>query len=265
MADGLNVTDHQESERIDVVIPTMGEPSLYYCLKSVRRSMQVNKIILVCPGSAERSLGEVGDARVVLCDESNVGRARAQGLEYVSTPYYASVDSDVIVNRKWFEWCMKAIKENDVAACQGFLSSVGRHTDRMLRHTLKHGYYADLGNTILKTNIVRAVGMPEKAYQEDRELKLRIENRGCKWVINASILCEHLRSDLDTWRHAARWAALTGVDPYSFLNRVQWAFTEVLLKYGATDCLFVICSELFRLCGYWGGFLRHDIHLAGTS
>lgn len=218
--------------------------------------MQVNKTILVCPSNAVRSLGDVGDVKLVLGDESNVGRARAQGLEYVSTPYYASVDSDVIVNRKWFEWCMKTIRMKDVAACQGFLSSVGRHTDRMLRRGLEHEDYVDLGNTILNTSIVRALGMPEKGYQEDKELRLRIENRGYKWVINAGIVCEHLRNDLDTWRHAARWAAVTGADPYSFVQGVGWAFTKCLLEYGATDCLFIFCSELFRLSGHCRGLLQ---------
>jgi hypothetical protein len=218
--------------------------------------MEVNKTILVCPSNVVGSLGDVGDVKLVLGDGSNVGRARAQGLEYVSTPYYASVDSDVIVNRKWFDWCMKTIRMKDVAACQGFLSSVGRHTDRMLRRSLKHEDYADLGNTILKTDIVRAVRMPEAEYGEDRELRRRIQSREYKWVINARIVCEHLRNDLDTWRHAARWAALTGADPYTFVRTVGWAFTKCLPEYGATDCLFVFCSELFRLSGHCMGLLQ---------
>jgi cellulose synthase/poly-beta-1,6-N-acetylglucosamine synthase-like glycosyltransferase len=239
-----------DDERIDVVIPTTGEPALHRCLKSIGENVRVNKVILVGPSSVQLVLSETEDMKFVICDERNVGLARREGLEYVTTRFYASIDSDVIVNREWFKWCMACVKEDNVGACQGLLRNVGKHSNRMLQHVAKRGIYVDLANTILRSSVVRAVGMPEKRYGEDRELRSRIEKAGYKWVMSTNVVCTHLVSDVDSWRHEARWAAVSGLDPVSCFQIVAWALTKGLLEYGATDCLFVLARELFRLFGF---------------
>ena len=123
--------------KVDVLIPTLGEWALPFCVESVRRRIPVNRLILVGPSNDEkvRSLADI----FVPSNEKNVGKARAKGLEYVKTDYYASVDSDLILSPHWYMWCVKTIQPKDVGACQGSAKTVGRISGRMEEDFNKRG------------------------------------------------------------------------------------------------------------------------------
>ena len=70
--------------------------------------------------------------------------------------------------------------------------------------------FCDLGNTLLKTEIVRKVGMPLILVEEDWELRNRIEAIGYKWVTNFMIWVPHLKSDVDVLRHSIWWGKMNG-------------------------------------------------------
>jgi hypothetical protein len=242
------------TEKLDVVIPTKGEWTLPYCIRSARHAIPINNLILVTPSFLKDEAGKVGDVVVVL-DEKNVGKARDEGLKKVETPVYASIDSDVQVTPRWFEWCWKTIRQSDVAACQGYARTQSKYYAPIQIEYIKRGGKYDegfccLGNTLLKTDIVRKVGMPRIRVEEDWELRLRIEKAGYKWVSNLDIVCPHLKTDLDVWKHAVWWGKMGGdVDVLRSLERIPYYLTFGIRERPLGQNLFLVGLNLSLLYG----------------
>jgi len=88
-------------EKTDVVIPTRGEPSLQSCLRAVTKNVLFNRIILIAPTKFFKDLlKDFRGLTLALPDEKNIGKIRALGLGYVTTPFYGSIDSDVLVTKR---------------------------------------------------------------------------------------------------------------------------------------------------------------------
>jgi len=243
--------------KVDVVIPSIGEPSLFPCLKSVRQNINVNSIILIVPSYFKRQADLIAD-KVITLEEKNIGLARHKGLEAVETDYYASIDSDVLVNRKWFEWCIKTIVISDVGACQGYARSIAKNFSSIQDESLKKSGGKDLtclGNTMLKTEVVKKVGMPKKRFGEDFELRSRIEKAGFKWVSNIAIICEHLRTDMDILKHTIRWEKSRGTlylnDP---LKNLAYHLSLGFLDYPTSQNMFQIWFNICKIYGSLRGY-----------
>jgi len=245
--------------KIDVVIPTKGEWSLPFCIRSVRKSVPINNLILVAPSFARRNIENLSDI-VVLFDEKNVGKARIEGLKMVETPIYASVDSDVLVTPEWFKWCWKTIQQPDVGACQGYARHIyAKNYDPVQMAFFKRGGMygkglACLGNTLLKTEIVKEVGIPEIAVREDWILRLKMEKAGYKWISNIDIVCPHLKTDVDVWKHGVWWGMMGGeVDVKRNLLRIGYHCTIGLSKRPLTQNLFLVALQISALYGVLKG------------
>ena len=271
--------------KIDVVIPTIGEWSLPYCVRSIRKHIPVNNLILVGPSNDEQlpSLADI----FVSFDEKNVGKARAKGLEHVETEYYASVDSDVLVNSQWYRWCIKTIQQEDVGACQGYAKPVAKIYGRLDKEFIKRGGLwgkglCGLANTLLRTSVVREVGMPLIPLHEDWELLLRIEQAGYKWISNIDLITDLLITDVDMWKHHILWSKKGGVRPVfqiygrssevsklgflyrvirmapilSHLYQMGYYSTIGLLKHPLNENLFEIACRLFMIYGFFLGPLE---------
>ncbi|MHA1774701.1 MAG: glycosyltransferase [Candidatus Heimdallarchaeota archaeon] len=192
--------------KVDVVVPAYNsERTLGKCLSAIRECMEVNNLIVVYSESKDNTL-EIAKSYsdiVLTVPKGNIGLARAVGLQEVKTPYYASVDSDVAVNREWNEWCIKTIQQKDVAACQGFAKPIARIYGSLYEKFLFEGRglrgrgFLCLGNTMLKTKIIKRVGMPRLHVGEDWELRKRIQKIGYKWISNIKIKTTHLKTDID--------------------------------------------------------------------
>jgi len=166
---------------IDVVIPTKGEWTLPHSIKSMRKSIPNNRLILVTTNNFQKQAEKLADV-VVVFNEKNVGKARNEGLKYVETPVYASIDSDVQVTPKWFKWCIKTIQKSDVAACQGYAKTMGKNHGAIQEKWIREKgepekRFCCLGNTMLKTQIIRASW---NAFGScGRRLAIKMEIRSC--------------------------------------------------------------------------------------
>jgi hypothetical protein len=240
--------------QVDVVIPTKGEWTLPYCVNAVRKNVDVNNLILVAAGKCYSTVKDFADV-CVLFDEKNVGRARALGLRHVETPVYASIDSDVLVTREWFDWCVKTIRDDQVAACQGYAKPLGEYGELQLRYIIdKGGKYGKgfccLGNTMLKTDVVRKIGMPEIPVEEDWQLRLKVEEAGFKWISNINITCSHLKTDVDVWKHAVWWGKMGGdVSLKRCLARIPYYLTFGLRQRSLKQNLFLVGLQLHLIYG----------------
>lgn len=192
--------------KVDVVVPAYNsERTLSRCLDGIRDCVNVNNLIVVYSESKDRIL-EIARRKgnlVLSVPKGNIGLARAVGLHEVKTLYYASIDSDVVVNKEWYEWCLGTIEQKGVAACQGFAKPVGRIYGNLYEKFLFKGMglrgrgFLCLGNTMLRTGVVKKVGMPCLHVGEDWELRKRIQRIGYNWISNINIRTTHLKTDID--------------------------------------------------------------------
>jgi hypothetical protein len=251
------MTREKKTEKIDVVIPTRGEWTLPYCVSAARKSIPVNRLIFVCPNNSfakALTLSEAPDICVVF-DEANVGRARAEGLKRVETPVFASIDSDVMVTPEWFKWCSEALKPSDVAATQGFAKTQGRYYPKLQEDYIRKGGkygrgFCCLGNVLLKTDVIRKLSMPEVRVEEDWQLRLKVEKAGYKWAANLDIICPHIKSDMDVWRHAVWWGRMGGeVNALRCLERIPYYLSFGLKQRPLGQNLFLVGLNLHLLYG----------------
>lgn len=245
---------------VDVVVPTKGEPMLELCLKHLHKNITVNNLILIAPSNIEDRLQNLSDVFVKF-DEKNVGAARDEGLKFVETEYYASVDADVLVTPEWFNWCIQTIQQPKVGACQGYARHIfAKYYDKIqvayIKRGGKHGRgFAGLGNTMLKTEVVRQVGMPRIKVEEDWMLRDRVEEAGYKWISNINVVCPHLKTDVDVWKHSVWWGSMKG--------KVMFRKQLKLLGRNLMKAFFIpknrrekLFSAIINLCMLYGSFKK---------
>lgn len=244
-----------KNEAVDVVIATKGEWTLPYCVKSVREAMKINQLIIVAPTKVVENVANLATI-VIPFDERNVGKARAEGLKFVETPKYASIDSDVLVTREWFNWCTKTIRTDGVAACQGYAKPVGKYYPVIQEKWIRNegGMYGkgfcDLGNTMLNTEIIQNIGIPLLAVGEDWALRLKLERAGYKWVSNIDLACQHLKTDVDVWHRAAWWGSISeNVDLLLALKRISIYLTVGMRQRPIRENLFLVGEQLSTILG----------------
>lgn len=241
-------------KKIDVVIPTKGEPSLIYCVKLTRKYVPVNNLILVASRRTRNLVENLGDI-IIYDDRKNVGIARSLGLKEVKTEFYASIDSDVLLNPSWYKWCIKTIEDETVAACQGYAKPIGKIRGHLQERFIRDGGMygkglAGLGNTLLKTKLVRKVGMPKIPVGEDWALRNRLEAIGYKWISNVNLQSKHLQTDIDTWKHAIWWGKISGLK--NVKPRLLYLLTLAYVgwtRYSVSEVLFQIVERLCILYG----------------
>lgn len=249
--------------RIDVVIPTLGEWSLPVCIKRVRQHIPVNLLILIGPRNLDPEMRSLADI-FVGAEEKNVGRSRAKGLEQVQSEFFASIDSDVLISPRWYKWCIGAIQPKDVGACQGYAKAVAKIYGALDERFIKSGGMwgkglCGLANTLLKTEVVREVGMPQIPLHEDWNLLLRMENAGYRWISNMNLISDHLVTDVDMWKHHILWGRRGGVRPIFQVYRTNAPARKMRLPerfFGRFPAL----SNLYQI-GYYSsvGLLEHPL------
>jgi glycosyltransferase involved in cell wall biosynthesis len=204
--------------KIDVVIAVKNDASkLNTCCTELMKKVPINNLIIVVGRSKDNTLETANKyANIIIEDENKgIGHARSLGLEKVETDYYASIDSDVIISGSWYNWCIRTIKKPRVGACEGFQYPIGTNFQKVLtmwskewRKDLTHIIGGSLGNTMLRTDIVREVGMPFERSWEDIALRKRLVSKGYRWVINYDLLSTHDVSDIEILLHTLHWSKL---------------------------------------------------------
>jgi len=98
--------------------------------------------------------------------------------------------------------------------------------------------------------LVRKLGIPELRVGEDWALRLKMEKCGYKWISNMNLVCTHLKTDVDVWKHAIWWGKMGGeVDLLNSLHQLGYHATKGLLKHKISENLFGIALEIFMIYG----------------
>jgi len=214
---------------IDVVMCSWNsnKPFFHRCLESIKREIPVHHFILVDRYSNDGTVDEVKkhfDRLKIIKSNANLGRARALGIQFVDTEYFAFIDSDVELPKGWFPRLM-AHMNNKIGAIHEHLlpDSV---TAKWLKWQLKRQPKPPitditssskeisnyLNSTILKTDLVEdwSPDLRISAYEAYLLMK-HIVNKGYIWrVLNSYTIKHHALSTLKKQKWLFVGSLLTG-------------------------------------------------------
>nr|MDP9020874.1 glycosyltransferase [Actinomycetota bacterium] len=183
-------------DRYDVVVPTLGRPSLHRLLDALagqRRSLP-GQVLLVddrpdpssplLPGGAPREL----DVTVVAGRAAGPAAARNAGWRSSSAPWVAFLDDDVVPGPEWSTDLLADLRAcaDDVAGVQGRLRvplPADRRPTDWERNVagLEAAAWATADMAYRRPALARLGGFDERfprAYREDADLALRAMNAG---------------------------------------------------------------------------------------
>jgi glycosyltransferase involved in cell wall biosynthesis len=203
---------------IDVVVLTKNsEHLLDRCLASVYENVPVKNLIVVDGFSTDRTLKIVnkineahGNVKFLKVNGSRA-KARAKGVQHVSTEWFMFVDSDVILSRDWFRKAKKSLK-SDVGAVWGVnidvIPNVKDKRILKLQSLIARQCFSLRGgmhDTLIRREAVKEIKIPEQLHAyEDAYIINWIQAKGYKTVIGDDIYCLHFKSP-------ANWSLQNGV------------------------------------------------------
>lgn len=252
-------------ERIDVVVPVRSAEGSEYrklviCTRAIRARIPVSRLIMPSANPSPKTKRRIAElADIPTFDEAAIGAGlcRNLGLREVETEYYASIDADTAIRQEWYPWCTETLREPKVAACQGYSKPLSRLLDKFVRiESLDPGHYADLGNTMLRTDVVKKVGMPMEPTLEDHLLHDRITRGGYLWIVNPELYSDHLQNELDVLRHRYWYGKFDPHDWLGFCKTSVWLSRESIFRrkrYGTELALFLMLADLSFSVGSLAG------------
>jgi hypothetical protein len=136
-----------------------------------------------------------------------LARARQKLIERVDTEWFAFVDDDVRLRSDWWTTVTGMIGPN-VGGVEGLWSylagdkRVDDYTRAMaqLSRLLRRESWRDridrafTGDTLVRTEAVKNIRMPNIPLWEDEYIRRWVEKSGFKWLRTAEVVCDHLRS-----------------------------------------------------------------------
>jgi len=134
-------------------------------------------------------------------------RARQELMERVDTDWFAFVDDDVKLRLDWWSAVTEMIRPG-VGGVEGLWSylagdkRVDDYTRAMSRlaRLLRQESWRDridrafTGDTLVRTEAVKNIRMPNIPVWEDEYIRRWVEKNGFKWVRTPNLVCDHLRT-----------------------------------------------------------------------
>ncbi len=134
-------------------------------------------------------------------------RARQELMERVDTDWYVFVDDDVKLRTNWWPTVTGMIRP-DVGGVEGLWSylagdkRVDDYTRAMARlgGVLRKESWRDridrafTGDTLVRTEAVRNIHMPNMPVWEDEYIRRWVEKNSFRWLRTPQVVCDHLRT-----------------------------------------------------------------------
>jgi hypothetical protein len=177
--------DDRVPSRIDVLVPSLKGLSSEF-LEHVKSRIPVHCIL---------TSSVLGPAR-----------ARQQLMEQVDTGWFAFVDDDVRLRPDWWS-TVTGMVGPDVGGVEGLWSylagdkRVDDYTRAMARLARLMGQEswrdridrAFTGDTLVRTEAVKNIRMPNIPVWEDEYVRRWVEKNGFRWLRTSNVVCDHLR------------------------------------------------------------------------
>ncbi len=252
------------TSEVDVVLPVRSASGKHYAklmatCQAIRAHIPVHHLITVSADTSDysvRTLTSLSDVPVIDSGAVGVGRARRIGLQHVDTEYYASIDADVVISANWYRWCSNILRNPKVAACQGWAKPTARIFSKWATPP-NPALYATLGDTMLRTEAIRKVGISDEPKDEDVLLRKELNEAGYLWVVNPAVISAHLLSDEDVLQHCYWWGKYEAHDWVYLSKYVLWYFRWSFLNagdLGVERTLYTLLEHLSLAAGSFVGY-----------
>jgi len=205
------------AEDLTVIIPTLGRDCLRASLQALAKgTLRPTQIVLAHQGMAgaiDPMLREFADwglnVRYVQSDKRSCAAGRNTAIEQVRTRFFASTDDDCLVDARWLESLVAALRERPreivtgpvLASEPGAPSTVLSQQPRLFTRMPLKGDHFTGGNFGIATEIFREVGpfdeRPLVRFCEDNEWSFRALARGyaCRYLPAITITHLHWRDN----------------------------------------------------------------------
>lgn len=134
-------------------------------------------------------------------------------LSHVTADFFISFEHDVVLLKDWWEKISKYMEDESIAVAQGVRVAthpVLRKLDEYIyeRKYERGNIWISIDNNIYRTAIIRKLGI-NLGYHS--MLRRKIEEIGMKWIIDRSVISDHIRSGILPFvRHAYKMHTRTG-------------------------------------------------------
>jgi glycosyltransferase involved in cell wall biosynthesis len=176
---------------LDVVVCTKNRAVfLSRVLKQIVREVPFKNLIIIYGSSEDgtKKIAENFTDKVFWDGDKGLGAARNLGMRKASSELVAMIDTDVILEKGWFELMIDYLKDPTVAAVMG--SCIFGYgclpLERLWRYySLRDRENWGCSNTIFNRHLVLKVGNFDEKIRgacEDYDLYVRLLNAGYKWI-----------------------------------------------------------------------------------
>jgi glycosyltransferase involved in cell wall biosynthesis len=179
--------------------------TLPFTLMSIEKALpreRVNQKIMVDGHSTDetRKIGKRYGWKVVDAEKTGIPNQANQALEMVEAEFFASFEHDVILNRNWFPAILRhLLADPDVAVAQGVRVTTNLIFKKIEEICLeKNLRYSSIDNNLYRTEVIRSLGgfNVRCPISCDRDLQDRVWRAGYKWVVDKSVVSDHIRGNV---------------------------------------------------------------------
>lgn len=205
---------------IDVIMLThnSAKPFFEKCLMALKENVPINQLIVVDGNSNDNTVEIIqnvfSNPKIIFSNHS-LAQARKLGISYLETPWFAFIDSDVMVAKDWFKKLSKVITQKT-----GGIQGTDQYANRSLirydkwkknvwRKKITHESFEPFSiitqdsfkknrfrglthNTLIQTSCVRDWDPPTHLnVGEDHHLFLHVISKGYTWIVKNDVVCLH--------------------------------------------------------------------------
>jgi glycosyltransferase involved in cell wall biosynthesis len=205
-----NLKDDAEYEhynkKIDLTIWTLNSAkTLPFTLMSIEKAIpreRVNQKLMVDGHSTDetQNIGKQFGWKVIDAEKVGIPHQANQALEMVNTEVFASFEHDIILNRNWFQAIMRhLLSDPQVAVAQGVRLATNPVFKKIEEFCLERNIrYSSIDNNLYRTELIRSIGGFDFRFPIscDRNLQDRVRKAGYKWIIDKTVVSDHIRGDV---------------------------------------------------------------------
>ena len=187
-----------------------------------------------------------------------VGLARQKCISKVTTPIFAFIDDDIIVDKYWFSMLYQFIKDENVGAVWGITTNKGygwfsKYTyDSMILKELKLGERFNTSNCLIKTELVKN-WIPSYGLNCYEDLDIgNFIMRQHKKILFVPSTAIHNKGWKETKR-SAEWAGYRFKEAYKdvrkeYIKRIISPFKALILR-GLPSAIYISYRNFYFIMG----------------
>jgi len=211
-------------KKVSVYIPCFNaEKHIEGCIKSVlSQSYPVDEILIIDDGCTDKTIEKASKYNVkIFRNKENKGLAfsRNKGILKAKNEFVASIDADVILDKKWLEILIKSFTNDKIAGIGGNLKEKynSRLTDSWRKYHMKQNWGKKMvinpkflfgSNCLFRKKAIKDAGFYNIKYRtnyEDVDMSKRLKHQGHKLIYEPKAKANHLKSDSMTSILKSSW------------------------------------------------------------